>query len=99
MPVLLIGTLDTKGTEFAFVRDQIRAEGIATIVADAAVLGPPALAPDVTREQLYAAAGTTLERVRQAADRGKAIEAAAKGAAKIAQDLHAAGKLDGVLSL
>src|SRR5438105_3995135 len=35
MPVLLVGTLDTKGAEFAFVRDRLRAAGLATLVIDA----------------------------------------------------------------
>ena len=38
MPVLLIGTLDTKGTEIAFVRDRLRAAGVETLVMDASVL-------------------------------------------------------------
>jgi uncharacterized protein (UPF0261 family) len=99
MSVLLIGTLDTKGTEIAFVRDQIKATGIPTLVLDASVLGSPAFVADIPRERVYEAAGTSHERVKQQGDRGKAIEAAAKGAAKVAQDLHAAGKLTGVLSL
>src|SRR5713226_1869282 len=84
MSILLIGTLDTKGTEFAFVRDQMRAAHLSVLVADASVMGPPLFEPDITREQLYAAAGTTFERIKQAADRGKAVEAAAVGAAKVA---------------
>jgi uncharacterized protein (UPF0261 family) len=99
MSVLLIGTLDTKGTEFAFVRDLIQKAGIATLVLDASVLGEPAFAADIPREKVYEAAGTSFAKIKQQSDRGKAIEAAAKGAAKIAQDLHAEGKLSGVLGL
>src|SRR2546421_9753091 len=89
MPVLLIGTLDTKGVEYAFVRDLLRAAGLSTLVIDAGVTGPPAFEPDVPRERVYAAAGTSLETVRRANDRGRAIEAAARGAARLAAD-HAA---------
>lgn len=99
MAVVLIGTLDTKGTEFLFVRDRLRQAGVATVVIDAGVTQPPVFQPDIAREQLYAAAGTTLTAVRQANDRGQAIEAAARGAAKLAQDLHARGEVDGVLGL
>src|SRR3954471_6897040 len=99
MPVILIGTLDTKGTEFAYVRDLIRQAGLSTLVIDAGVTGPPAFAPDIPREQVYAAAGTSFEAVRTAADRGKAVEAAARGAAALVTDLFAQGKVDGVLSL
>jgi uncharacterized protein (UPF0261 family) len=99
MGIVLIGTLDTKGVELAFVRDLLHEQGVETLVLDAGVMQPPHFPPDISREQVYAAADTTLEGVRKTADRGKAIEAAAKGAAKIVADLHAAGKVDGVLGL
>jgi uncharacterized protein (UPF0261 family) len=96
MPVLLIGTLDTKGVEFAFVRDRLNAAGVATLVIDAGVTGPPHFEPDVPRERLYAAAGTSLDAVRQANDRGKAIEAAALGAARLVASLT---NVEGLLAL
>jgi uncharacterized protein (UPF0261 family) len=99
MPVVLIGTLDTKGVEFAFVRDLLREQGLETLVIDAGVTGSPHFAPDVPRERLYAAAGTTFDAVLRAADRGRAVETAAAGAAKLIVELHAQGKVDGVLSL
>ncbi|VTR97383.1 Uncharacterized protein OS=Haloterrigena turkmenica (strain ATCC 51198 / DSM 5511 / NCIMB 13204 / VKM B-1734) GN=Htur_3989 PE=4 SV=1: UPF0261 [Gemmata massiliana] len=99
MSVLLIGTLDTKGTEFAYVRDQLRAAGASVLVADASVLAPPAFTPDISRETVFAAAGITHAQVKATADRGKAVELAAKGVAKLATDLHKQGKLSGVLGL
>lgn len=99
MSVLLIGTLDTKGVEFQFVRDLLRQGGVAPLVLDAGVLQSPAFASEIAREEVYAAAGTSLEAIRRAGDRGQAVAAAAKGAAKIAVDLHAQGRLDGVLGL
>ncbi|HEY1860376.1 MAG TPA: Tm-1-like ATP-binding domain-containing protein, partial [Gemmataceae bacterium] len=99
MAVILIGTLDTKGVEFQYVRDQLKRAGIAPMVIDAGVLGPPFFPPDFTREQVYVAAGTNIEDVKKAADRGQAIEAAAKGVTRIVLDLFAASRVDGVLSL
>jgi uncharacterized protein (UPF0261 family) len=99
MAVVLIGTLDTKGAELQFVRDLLTRAGLQTLLIDAGVLNPPLVAPDVPRDDLYAAAGTSLFAVQQAADRGKAIEAAAHGAARLVADLHDRGKVDGVLSL
>src|SRR5687768_15586856 len=99
MAVVLIGTLDTKGTEFQFVRDLLQQAGVATLVIDAGVLQPPAFTPDVPREEVYRAAGTTLQEVVRAADRGRAVETAARGVAKLIADLHAQGKVDGVLGL
>jgi uncharacterized protein (UPF0261 family) len=97
--VLLVGTLDTKGVEFAYVRDRLRAAGVSVSVADAGVMGPPAFRPDITREQVFSAAGANVEAVRAAGDRGKAVALAAEGAARVAAESHRQGKLAGVLSL
>jgi uncharacterized protein (UPF0261 family) len=99
MAVLLIGTLDTKGVEVGFVRDSLQRWGIDTLVLDAGVLHPPAFPPDVPREEVFAAAGTSLAAVQKAGDRGQAVEAAARGAAHLARDLHAQGRVHGVLGL
>jgi uncharacterized protein (UPF0261 family) len=99
MPVVLIGTLDTKGAECGFVRDLLNAGGVPTIVLDAGVLQPPVFPPDVTRAQVYEAAGTSIAAIHKAGDRGRAIEAAARGASGIVRDLHGKGLVDGVLGL
>src|ERR1700730_3048995 len=99
MAVILIGTLDTHAVEFQYVRDHLKRAGIAPLVIDAGVLGPPFFPPDFTREQVFAAAGTSIDEVKQAADRGQAIEGAAKGVTRIVLDLFAASRVDGVLSL
>src|SRR5262249_27583492 len=99
MAVILIGTLDTKGTEYQFVRDLLNKRGVPTLVIDAGVLQPPTFPPDIGREEIYRAAGTSLEAVVQAGDRGLAVTAAAGGAEKIVSELHAQGKVDGVLGL
>jgi len=96
MPVLLIGTLDTKGAEFAFVRDLVHAAGLTTLVVDAGVREPH-FEPDIPAERLYAAAGTSLDAVRRANDRGQAVEAAARGAARIIAPL--AAEVQGILAL
>src|SRR5438552_3632834 len=69
MSVVLIGTLDTKGVEFQFVRDLLNQSGVPTLVIDTGVLGPPHFAADISSEQVYAAAGTTLAAVQRSADR------------------------------
>src|SRR4051794_35961229 len=99
MPVVLLGTLDTKGPELQFVRDILHDAGIPTVVLDAGSLGTPSITPDVPRAQLFAAAGTNLASLQRANDRGKAVEAAARGATRIVADLHAKGQVDGILSL
>jgi uncharacterized protein (UPF0261 family) len=99
MAIILVGTLDTKGTEFQYVRDLLRGLGLATLTIDAGSQGPPTFAPDIGREQVFDAAGTTLAAIMQASDRGKAVEAAAAGAAKIVAQLGQRGQVDAVLGL
>lgn len=99
MPVVLIGTLDTKGVEIAFVRDLLNAGGVNTLVVDPSVQGTPAFNADVSREAVYQAAGTSHAEMQRAGDRGKAIEAAARGISQIVVDLHKRGQVEGVLSL
>ena len=99
MAVLVLATLDTKGREAAFVRDVLRAEGIDARLVDCGSLGEPAVAPDVPRDEVFAAAGTTIEAVRARGDRGEAVNAAARGAAELARRAHARGELSGVLGL
>ncbi|MFW6125334.1 MAG: Tm-1-like ATP-binding domain-containing protein [Pirellulales bacterium] len=99
MPVLLIGTLDTKGREIDFVRDLLAAGGAEVTVIDAGCLGEPAIAADVTRQAVFEAVGTSLDAVRGAGDRGKAIELAAEGVRRIALELHQRGEVEGLLGL
>ncbi len=99
MPVLLIGTLDTKGAEVRFVRDLLRERGVEVVVIDAGVIGEPAFAPEIDRRRVFAAAGTNLDAVRAANDRGQAVTKAAAGVAALARELAAAGGVQGVLGL
>lgn len=99
MPVYLIATLDTKGAELAYIRDVLRACGVESRIVDPGCLGEPAIEADVSRQDVFAAAGTSLDEVRAAADRGRAVAAAAEGVARIIADRHAAGDVSGVLSI
>ncbi|MEF8782077.1 MAG: Tm-1-like ATP-binding domain-containing protein [Haloarculaceae archaeon] len=99
MSVVLIGTLDTKAEEIGFARDVIEAQGINVHVVDTGVMGEPGFEPKTTAAAVAEAAGTTLEQLQDEADRGEAMEAMGEGAAAIAQQLHEAGDLDGVLGL
>jgi uncharacterized protein (UPF0261 family) len=93
--VLLIGTLDTKGDELAFVRERLLAAGVDVLVADASTLGPPTgLEPNVTSEELAAGVGVDVDTLT---DRGAAVSTMADAAAVLARRLHADGRIEGVL--
>ena len=96
----LIGTLDTKGPEIAYVRDRLQALGLATIVADSGILGEPLdIVPDVSRAEVARLGGKTIEALRQAGSRGEAVHGMLLGLQRLALNLFRDGRLDGVLCL
>jgi uncharacterized protein (UPF0261 family) len=99
MSVYLLATLDTKGREIGFVRDRLAELGLRTTVVDTGCVGEPAIAADVPRDAVFAAAGTSLDEMRAKNDRGAAVSRAAQGATDIVAHAHAAGKLSGVLAV
>ena len=97
--VVVVGTLDTKGVEYAYLRDRLREHGVTVIVVDAGVLDAPLFEPDVTRREVAEAGGADIEQLAAARDRAAALEAMGRGAAEVARRLYAEGRLDGVVGL
>jgi uncharacterized protein (UPF0261 family) len=98
--VLLIGTLDTKGPETAYLRDRIRALGCDTLILDSGVLGEAVgIRADFTRSLVAQAADTTIEALRNAGTRGKAVEGMLRGVRKLALELLHDKRIHGVVAL
>ncbi len=99
MAVHIFATLDTKGDEADFVRGELARAGVETVLVDTGCLGEPRARADVTREQLFEAAGTSLGQVRAAGDRGNAVTLAALGAERLARRAFEEKRLSGVLGI
>ncbi len=97
--ILLIGTLDTKGAEYAFVRERLRAEGCAVLLMDGSTRGTPLTMPDISRARVAAAANADLDALANSTDRNANTEIMARGAAKLALELHQDGNLHGILGM
>ncbi len=97
--VVLVGTLDTKGVEYAYLRDRIREHGVAVVLVDTGVLGTPLVEHDVTRWEVAEAGGADVERLAASRDRAAALEAMGRGAGVIARRLQAEGRLDAIAGL
>jgi uncharacterized protein (UPF0261 family) len=97
--IAILGTMDTKGEEHAFVAQQIRARGHHVLVIDVGILGEPTLRPDVTRYEIAAATGHDLAAVIKLRDRGAAIQMMTDGAPIVLARLAAEKKIAGVISL
>ncbi|WP_422926034.1 Tm-1-like ATP-binding domain-containing protein [Singulisphaera sp. PoT] len=98
-PILLVGTLDTKGQELGFVRDLIRGHGHETLVMDVGSVGPPTIEPDIDRAEVFRASGTSWADVQAFGDRGKAVALAAQGAARLSGELGASNRISGIFGL
>ncbi len=97
--VVLVGTLDTKGAEYGFLRDRLGELRVDTILVDVGILGEPKIEADVTRDEVAQAAGADIGELARAGDRGAAVAAMARGAGEVVKRLHGEGRLDGVLGL
>ena len=97
--IAVLGTMDTKGEEHAFVAEQIRARGHRTLVIDVGALEPPKLAPDISREEIARAAGADLAALVAKKDRGESVAAMSRGAPIVLARLVEDKRIDGVISL
>lgn len=98
--IVLLASLDTKGLELGFINEHIKQRGFNTIVVDDGILGRPLFQPDITRDEVAAAAGTTIEELAApGGGEAKAIAAMGKGAAKVIPEIYRSGKLDGIISV
>jgi len=97
--IAIIGTLDTKGIECEYLKKQIEAQGVSTLVVDTGSLGDPFFTPDISAAEVAQAGGTSLSELRRERDRGKSVAAIGLGAAHIVKDLFEKGRFNGIISI
>lgn len=97
--VVLIGTLDTKGHEYAFLRGRLVQQDVDVVLVDVGVGEPVEVDPEITNHEVAQAGGTSLASLIAAGDRGAAMDAMGRGAAGVVGRLHGDGRCDGVLAM
>ena len=97
--VAIVGALDTKAQEYAFLKSEIEKRGHETFVINVGVLGEPPFKPDVTAEEVALAGGTPLPELIEKRDRGIAMEVMTRGAAIVSKKYFEAGKFDAMVSM
>ena len=97
--VVLLGALDTKGDEYAFIRDQLINAGCDVLMINAGVLGDPGYPTAFSRRDVAAEAGTDIDELVAAGDRGTAVTAMAEGASSIVLRLCREGRIHGILGM
>jgi len=99
MNIVVIGTLDTKGPEVGFVRDEVLKRGSTPLVIDPGVLGAPTIPADVTRLQVARAGGHELAGLVTARDKQRCQQVMIDGLVKVVSRLHAEDRVDGVVAV
>ena len=101
--VVLVGSLDTKGREYAFVKACLGASGVTPLVIDFGVLGEPPFRPDFTADDVARAGGANLKGLRFAREgtdtRAVALATMERGVSAILSKLRADGRCDAVLGM
>lgn len=97
--IAVVGALDTKGQEFAFLKMEIEKRGCGTLVVDTGVLGVAHFEPDISRSEVAEAGGSHLSQLLERKDRGEAMAVMTKGVAEIARELYENGQIDGIISM
>jgi uncharacterized protein (UPF0261 family) len=97
--VVLVGTFDTKGEEYAFLRDRVAESKCEIVMINAGVLGDAGYPVEFDRSAVATAAGADLDVVAGTGDRGAAVTIMAEGAAAIVRGLYETGRLHGILGM
>ena len=98
--ILMIGAFDTKGEEYAFLREQIAGRGHRVLAVNTGVMGSTKLfAVDVEADEVAKAGGGNLQALREKKDRGEAMAVMARGAEAVTTRLFEDGKFDGIIGM
>lgn len=96
--VAIIGTFDTKGEEFAYVKARFEKLGINTLTIHCGVFDPQTM-PDVPNTEVAAAVDIEMSTIVEKKDRAFATETMTRGVEKLLPTLYANGRFDGVFSM
>lgn len=95
--IAIAGTFDSKGHEFAYVKELIEGLGLATLTINTGVF-EPVFEADVSNAEVAKAVGADIKEIAAKGDRAYATEVLSKGMEIIIPKLYEEGKFDGILS-
>ncbi|GAB5559733.1 MAG: Tm-1-like ATP-binding domain-containing protein [Synoicihabitans sp.] len=98
--IAILGTLDTKGAEHAFVADQLRGDGFKTLLIDVGSKDGPAISPDISRTEVLAALNDPeTDTILARQDRGECVTLMGRAAAALVSGLASNNQIHGIISL
>lgn len=96
--VALIGTFDTKGSDYTWLAERLREHDVETLAIDVGSFSESDLA-DVTSNEVIEAAGGDADGLRERRDRGEMMQVMRDGAARIVAQLAEDGRIHGLLAV
>lgn len=97
--VMIVATMDTKAREAGFLKECLQGEGVSVVVMDAGIKGKSPVAVDITREEVAAAAGSSLKEAQEMGHEGKALDVMISGAILCASRSRENGEIEGIIGL
>lgn len=97
--IIVLATLDTKGKEAQFVKEEIENRGHRVVVIDTGVVGKPYFEADISREEVAQQGDRPLSELLKNPDRKTAAPVMAKGAKAIVTKMVREKKADGIISM
>lgn len=97
--ILLIGTYDTKDAEMRFLEERIREQGAKVLSMDVSVLGDPSAPTDISKHDVAAAAGFSIDDVIALGDENQAFRVMSRGAADLVTSADRDGRMDAMLAI
>jgi uncharacterized protein (UPF0261 family) len=97
--VIVMGTLDTKGKEILFLKQQLEQKQCHVIVIDVSMGGQPFVKADVGPDEIARLGGSTIEEIRASKDRNWLTQVMEKGASEKVRQLYAAGRIGGIMAI
>lgn len=96
--IAIIGTLDSKGEEYSYLKNIIERQGLETLVIDVGIFDP-SIEADIKNEDIAKSVNESIKMLQEKKDRGYAVEIMSKGAVKVVKELYDKGEISGIISL
>jgi len=97
--IVIVGTLDTKGKQIQFVKEQIEVSGHRVIIMDNSTRQEPSIKADITCDEIAEAAGASIDELRRSKERARITSIMTEGTIRKAKELHSSGEMDAIMSM
>jgi uncharacterized protein (UPF0261 family) len=97
--VIVLGTLDTKGEEIRFLKQQLDRKHCRAIIIDVSMGGQPLFKADVEPSEIARLGGKAIEEIKVSKDRDMVNQVMERGAIEKVKQLYSAGEVGGIMAV